>query len=126
MNAPDRTSPAAAPASPARKDKAPENLQTMLDPMGIVAPILHAQFAWLSHPTELSALVARTMNEVGSLELHSLERLAGQKVPDVVPAQADDTRFADPAWEQPAWSLLKEWYLFYTRAVQDEIGRAHV
>ena len=97
------------------------SLQTMLDPMGIVAPILHAQAAWMAHPTALSSLLARTLTEVGSLQLHSVERLAGRKVPDLIAAQPDDTRFADPAWEQPAWALLKEWYLFYTRAVQDAL-----
>jgi poly[(R)-3-hydroxyalkanoate] polymerase subunit PhaC len=36
--------------------------------------------------------------------------------------QPDDARFADPAWsEQPGWDLLKQWYLFGTRQVQDAL-----
>jgi len=36
--------------------------------------------------------------------------------------QADDTRFADPVWSREAhWSLLKQWYLFTTRHVQDAL-----
>jgi polyhydroxyalkanoate synthase len=89
--------------------------------MGVVAPILHAQFAWWTHPAELSALAARTAAELGALQLHAVERMMGQKVPDLVGAQPDDARFADPVWNEPAWALLREWYLFYTRAVQDAL-----
>lgn len=118
MNAPQPAKAVARQDSPAR----PSNVQDLLDPFGIVAPIVHAQFAWWSHPTEFTDLWMRTLAELYALELHSAQRLAGQKLADLVTTQADDTRFSDPAWtEQPAWALLKQWYLFYARSVQDAL-----
>jgi len=100
----------------------PSSIQDLLDPFGIVAPIVHAQCAWWSHPAEFADRWMRTLAELYALELHSAQRLAGQKLPDLVTTQADDTRFSDPAWtEQPAWDLLKQWYLFYARSVQDAL-----
>jgi polyhydroxyalkanoate synthase len=97
-------------------------LEGLLDPLGIFAPIAHAQFAWWAHPLELSELWLRNAADLGALQLHSAARLAGGSAPDVVRPQPDDTRFADPAWtEQPGWDLLKQWYLFTTRQMQDAL-----
>ena len=117
MNLPEPPKAIAAPDSPSR----PSNAQELLDPFGIVAPIVHAQLAWWSHPNEYAELWLRTLAELYALELHSAQRLAGEKLPDLIPTQADDTRFSDPAWTQPAWALLKQWYLFYARSVQDAL-----
>jgi len=117
MNAPDTPACVAPQDAPARVP----SLQDLLDPFGIIAPIVHAQFAWWSHPTEFADRWIRTLAELYALELHSAQRLGGQKLPDLVTTQPDDTRFSDPAWTQPAWALLKQWYLFYARSVQDAL-----
>jgi polyhydroxyalkanoate synthase len=118
MNAPQPSTALTRQDSPAL----PGNLQSLLDPFGIVAPIVHAQFAWWSHPTEFTDRWIRTLAELYALELHSAQRLAGQKLPDLITTQEDDKRFSDPAWvQQPAWALLKQWYLFYARSVQDAL-----
>ncbi|HET7197623.1 MAG TPA: hypothetical protein VFI86_03090, partial [Burkholderiales bacterium] len=97
-------------------------VETVLDPFGIVAPILHAQFAWWAHPLELSEAAMRYAADLAELGVHAAARLAGQQVPDVVQPQPDDTRFADPAWTvEPGWDVLKQAYLFYTRHVQDAL-----
>jgi polyhydroxyalkanoate synthase len=92
------------------------------DPIGIFAPLAHAQSAWLLHPQELTELWTRFAGEMLALQIHSLARLAGRVGPEVVVPQPDDTRFADPVWTNEAyWSLLKQWYLFFTRQVQDAL-----
>ena len=97
-------------------------IEGLVDPFGIVAPILHAQFAWWSHPLEFSELWMRAAADLAALQIHSPARLAGRELPDVVRPQPDDSRFADPAWtEQPSWALLKQWYLFTTHQVQDAL-----
>jgi polyhydroxyalkanoate synthase len=99
-----------------------QNAESLLDPFGIFAPISHAYFAWLLHPLELTEAAARVAAELASLELHTVARLAGQDAPDVVVPQPDDKRFADPAWtKEPGWDIYKEWYLFFTRKVQDAL-----
>jgi polyhydroxyalkanoate synthase subunit PhaC len=118
MNAPE------SPEFSARQDSLAQasSLQSRLDPLGIVAPMIHAQYAWWSHPKDVSELITRTLTEMSALQIHSLEQLAGHKLPDMIPPQPDDTRFSDPAWtQQPSWGLLKQWYLFYTRSVQDAL-----
>ena len=97
-------------------------VETVLDPFGIVAPIVHAQFAWWAHPLELSEAAARYAADLAELAVHAAARIVGQDVPDVVQPQPDDTRFVDPAWtREPGWDLLKQAYLFYTRHVQDAL-----
>lgn len=99
-------------------------VETVLDPFGIVAPIVHAQFAWWAHPLERAELAMRYAADVLALAIHSAAKLAGQDVPDAVRPQPDDLRFGDPAWSrEPGWNLLKQWYLFHTRHVQDALYR---
>ena len=108
------------PASRARRLR--RSVEAALDPFGIVAPIVHAQFAWWAHPLELSELALRYGADVLALQIHSAAKLAGREIADAVQPQPDDTRFADPAWtREPGWDLLKQWYLFHTRHVQDAL-----
>lgn len=108
------------PASRARRLR--RSVEAALDPFGIVAPIVHAQFAWWAHPLELSELALRYGADLLALQIHSAAKLAGREIADAVQPQPDDTRFADPAWtREPAWNLLKQWYLFHTRHVQDAL-----
>ena len=97
-------------------------MEGFVDPLGIVAPIAHAHAAWLMHPQELSELLLRFAGDLAALQVHTLEKLAGRDSTDVVLPQPDDLRFSDPVWTgEPGWSLLKQWYLFYTRHVQDAL-----
>ena len=97
-------------------------LEGMLDPLGMVAPIAHAQLGWLVHPLELAEAGASAGTDLMALWLHSAAKLTRPDAPDAVLPQADDQRFNDGAWSrEPGWSLLKQWYLFYTRHVQDAL-----
>lgn len=97
-----------------------EEFEAVVDPLGIAAPLAHAQFAWMVHPQELAERMAHLSTDVVALQWHTWRRLMGAEGADVVPPQADDTRFSDPVWQnQPVWDLAKEWYLLTTRAVQD-------
>jgi polyhydroxyalkanoate synthase len=90
------------------------------DPLGIFAPIVHAQVAWMLHPQELAERLSRFATEAAALQVHSLKRLAGVREPERVQPNADDLRFSDRIWnDAPQWSLLKQWYLFLTRHAQD-------
>jgi len=98
------------------------SIENTFDPLGMISPIVHAQFAWLAHPLEFSELAAHWWADLCALEIQGGARLAGQDAPDLVCPQPDDARFADPIWtKEPAWDLLKQWYLFYTRHVQDAL-----
>ena len=102
--------------------KALDASEALLDPFGMLAPIQHAQLVWMLHPLELFDLISRNAVDLMALQLHTAVRLAGKPGPDLVVPQADDTRFADPVWTQEThWSLLKQWYLFYTRHVQNAL-----
>lgn len=102
-----------------------EEFEAVIDPMGVAAPLAHAQFAWLTHPQELAERLARQSTDVWALQWYSWRRLLGGNgerpsgAPPVRP-QADDTRFSDPVWANDAyWDVTKEWYLLATHAVQD-------
>ena len=97
-----------------------EGIASAVDPFGISHPILHAQLAWLLHPVELGQHLARLSSDLWQLQQHTVKRAAGQKNPDPVIPQADDSRFSDPIWtESPTWDLVKEWYLALTHHMQD-------
>jgi polyhydroxyalkanoate synthase len=105
-----------------RVNEVRRTLEGFVDPLGIVAPIAHAHAAWLMHPQELSDLLLRFAGDLAALQVHTVQKLAGRASADVVLPQPDDLRFGDPVWtSEPGWSLLKQWYLFYTRHVQDAL-----
>ena len=95
-------------------------VESGIDPIGIAAPLVHAQFAWLTHPQELGEHLSALWTDSLALQRYSWQRLLGAQAPDPVRPQTDDTRFSDPMWRDNAtWDLTKEWYLLMTRAVQD-------
>jgi polyhydroxyalkanoate synthase len=111
--------------SAARLKEIRRDLESLFDPFGMVAPIAHAQLAWWLHPMELAEHATRVAGDITQLQWHSAARLAGHGGADIVQPQADDTRFADPVWTtEPGWNLLKQWYLFFTRHVQDALFQA--
>ena len=96
--------------------------ESVFDPFGIVSPIVHASSAWWLHPQEFSETWLRFAGDLAALQAHTAAKLAGRQLDDVVQPQPDDLRFSDPVWTQePAWSLVKQWYLFHTRHVQDAL-----
>lgn len=99
-----------------------DSSESLLDPFGMFAPLAHAQLAWMLHPQELLQQWSRTYVDLLTLQLHSAGRLTGRSSPDVVVPQLDDLRFSDPVWTNDVmWSLIKQWYLFCTRHVQDAL-----
>lgn len=98
------------------------HFDAVLDPLGMVAPLAHAQSAWLLHPQEFGALWTRFAGDLLALQLHSAAKLTGRHGGDLVRPHGDDTRFSDPVWSDDVqWDLLKQWYLFFARHIQDAL-----
>ena len=97
-----------------------EGVEGTIDPLGMSAPIVHAQLAWLAHPQELAQRYASLSSDLWQLQLHTLRRMVGLESNDPICPNPDDVRFADPVWTDSAsWDLVKEWYLAFTHNVQD-------
>lgn len=97
-----------------------DSVEGAVDPLGMAAPIMHAQIAWLSHPQELSERMVALSSDLWRLQWHSMYRALGQAHPDPVKPNPDDQRFADSWWTDTAtWDLSKEWYLAFTHNIQD-------
>jgi polyhydroxyalkanoate synthase subunit PhaC len=95
-----------------------------LDPLGIVAPLVHAQLAWLTHPAQLAQAAARFTGDMLALQTHAYLRMLGFESADVIEAKADDNRFSDPEWTRSAaWDILKESYLLVTHYFHDCVYR---
>lgn len=95
-------------------------VQSNLDPLGMFMPLVDAQWAWLTHPQELAEATAEFSTRLCALQWHSCRRMAGLPSADVEEPHPDDTRFADPVWQESAsWDLVKEWYLLMTHQIQD-------
>ncbi|MBD5801676.1 Poly-beta-hydroxybutyrate polymerase [Azoarcus sp. Aa7] len=97
-----------------------DSVEGSLDPLGMAAPIVHAQLAWLSHPQELAERMVELSSDLWRLQWHSTCRAMGLVSKDPVVPNADDARFSDPVWTDSAtWDLTKEWYLAFTHHMQD-------
>jgi polyhydroxyalkanoate synthase len=97
-----------------------DSVEQTMDPLGMAAPIAHAQIAWMTHPQELSRRMLRLSTDLWNLQWHTLNRLMGIPSEDPIKVNDEDVRFADPIWtESPSWDLLKEWYLAFTHHTQD-------
>lgn len=97
-----------------------DSVESSIDPLGMAAPLIHAQLAWSAHPQELAKAMAKVSASLWELQWHSWRRMLGLPSPDPVSPHGDDPRFADPVWvDSPTWDLAKEWYLVLTHHVQD-------
>jgi polyhydroxyalkanoate synthase len=97
-----------------------EAVESNVDPMGIILPMMHSQLAWLMHPQELAEAGAEFSSRMMALGAHSWYRAMGLQSQDVEKPNPDDVRFSDPAWTESAtWDITKEWYLAITHQVQD-------
>jgi polyhydroxyalkanoate synthase len=95
-------------------------LESNVDPMGVVTPLIHAQLAWLSHPQELARAAGDFSNKLLALQWHAWRRTFG--LPDADPElpHPDDARFGESEWTDSAtWDITKEWYLVLTHHIQD-------
>jgi len=97
-----------------------EGVEGSIDPLGMSAPIVHAQLAWLAHPQELGNRWVSLSSDLWKLQLHTLRRMFGLASDDPILPHPDDLRFADSVWtESASWDLVKEWYLAFTHNMQD-------
>ena len=97
-----------------------DSVESSIDPLGMAAPLVHAQLAWMAHPQELADALSKVSTSLWALQWHSMRRLMGLPSPDPLKPNADDSRFADPVWaDSPTWDLVKEWYLVLTHHMQD-------
>ena len=97
-----------------------DTVESSIDPLGMAAPLVHAQLAWASHPQELADAMAKVSGSLWALQWHSWRRLLGLPSQDPVKPHEDDNRFADPVWaDSPSWDIVKEWYLVLTHHTQD-------
>ena len=95
-------------------------IEKNVDPFGVTTSLLNAQMAWLMHPLELQRAMAALSGDLLALQTHVMRRALGMASADVVKPNADDTRFADPVWnDAPTWDIVKEWYLAYTHRLED-------
>ncbi|HEX6827730.1 MAG TPA: alpha/beta fold hydrolase, partial [Burkholderiales bacterium] len=71
---------------------------------------------------ELSEALVRLGQDLNALQLQAWTLSNGKPVEEKVKAAAGDERFSDPAWsENPAFAMLKQYYLTYTRWLQDTL-----
>jgi len=93
------------------------------DPIGMAAPLWHAQAAWWFHPLEASHWAWRAGEASGEWWRFFWHRLVGDySAPPPFPPVADDTRWDHPAWQNnPFWSAWQQAYLGATRLVQDAL-----
>ncbi|MDH5341107.1 MAG: hypothetical protein OEW22_15090, partial [Rubrivivax sp.] len=101
-------------------EKVVESLQQRIDPFGVTTSLANAQAAWHLHPVELSRALHAIANDALTLQGHLARRALGLPSKDVVRVNAEDARFADPAWtEVPGWDVIKESYLAITHRLED-------
>ena len=111
------TTRGACPAQPAMK-----HFTRILDPFGIATSLMAVQRAWLEHPSELAQNLTNLGKQAWAVHVEALERFWGLNAPDVVKPKERDERFQSPLWtEVPALDLMKEYYLLYTRWLEDSI-----
>ena len=96
-----------------------QTTEAVVDPIGVVMPIVRSWQAWLNHPAELMTTGAQMMSDWTQLSANAWSRLNGARLsPDIEPDWFDQ-RFACPAWKEEAgWASLLEYYLYWSRAYE--------
>lgn len=104
------------------KPSLPEELYRAVDPFELGPIINKAQIAWLNHPKEWISALSVWGNDASRWQAQYLRRLLGEQDPDEFTPNPHDERFSDHTWQDvPAWDMMKEWYLFNTRWLQDTL-----
>jgi polyhydroxyalkanoate synthase len=97
-----------------------DSVSKAFDPYGVTTSLLNAQMAWMLHPQELGRAANALSGDLFALQSHLMRRALGIPSGDVIQPNADDARFAHPAWTNSAtWDIIKEWYLAFTRHLED-------
>jgi polyhydroxyalkanoate synthase len=103
-------------------DAAVDALRKTVDPFGIASSMLQIQQAWLAQPKELSSAFGKLGGELWSLQQQSFLRILGVASEDAFPAAERDERFQADIWtENPYLDTIKEYYLLYTRWLEDTV-----
>ena len=93
-----------------------------VDPFGIGAAFSDVAQGWLANPNRLASSLADFTRDVQAMQLSAWQAALGLQPTPVVRSAPDDARFADAAWtEQPAFALLKNYYLLYTHWLQEAL-----
>ena len=93
-----------------------------MDPFGIGASFSDVAQGWIANPTKLASSLADLARDIQAMQLSAWQAAAGLQPTPVVRSAPDDARFADAAWtEQPAFALLKNYYLLYTHWLQESL-----
>src|SRR3990170_2977809 len=66
-----------------------DSIEASVDPIGIIAPMVHANFAWLLHPQELGELWSRFGADLFALQMHTLAKLQKREDKYLVVPQPD-------------------------------------
>jgi polyhydroxyalkanoate synthase len=99
-----------------------DSLRNSVDPFGILSSLLRVQQAWLRHPKALFSEFGKLGGELWSLQQQSFQRMLGLASEDAFPAAERDERFQAEIWtENPYLDTVKEYYLAYTRWLEDAV-----
>lgn len=99
-----------------------EALVQAIDPFELGPIIGKAQHAWLQHPKDALQAFSNWMADAQRWQALCIRRSTGSQDKDAFPAHPNDERFADAAWlNTPHWDMIKEWYLFNTRWLQNTL-----
>lgn len=109
-------------AEPAQWAEQIAALGQAVDPFGIGSAFSDVAQGWLANPTRLASSLADFTRDVQAMQLSAWQAALGLQTTPVVKSAPDDARFADAAWtEQPAFALLKNYYLLYTHWLQEAL-----
>ena len=96
------------------------NIMNNTDPYGVMTSVLNAQTSWLMHPPELLQAVHALFVDSLGFQSHMMRLAMGLPSEEFIKPHVDDVRFADPDWEKnPAWDVIKEFYLAVTHRTED-------
>ncbi len=91
-----------------------------IDPFGIASSLIQVQHAWLSRPQLVCSELARLGGDLWVLQQQSSLRMLGLSSEDAFPAAERDERFHADIWtDNPCLDTIKEYYLLYTRWLED-------
>ena len=79
-----------------------QSVNKAIDPFGVTTSLLNAQMAWMMHPQELLRAASALSGDLVALHSHVTRRAMGMPSDDVIQPNADDARFAAPAWTDSA------------------------
>ena len=96
-----------------------QSTEAMVDPIGVVMPIIRSWQAWVNHPSELMAASSQMLSDLAQLNGNAWARLNGAQTPLDIEPDWFDQRFTDPVWKgEASWQSLMEHYLYWSRAYE--------